>query len=99
MPFALEAAILSRTRSAVTSRSNWARESSTFKVSLPIEVVVLKAWVVTETKDTPAASKDGDDAGEVGQRSGEPIDLVDDHDVDCAGLDIGEELAKRGTVH
>ena len=56
MPFALEAAILSRTRSAVTSRSNCAKESSTFSVSRPIEVVVLKAWV-TETKETPAASK------------------------------------------
>ena len=56
MPFALEAAILSRTRSAVTSRSNCAKESSTFSVSLPIEEVVLKAWV-TETKETPAASK------------------------------------------
>ena len=33
-----------------------AKESSTFSVSLPIEVGVLKAWV-TETKETPAASK------------------------------------------
>ena len=56
MPLALEAAILSRIRSAVTSRSNWAKDRSTFSVSRPIEVVVLKAWVI-ETKETPAASK------------------------------------------
>ena len=48
----LEAAILSRMRSEVTSRSNWANDNSTFSVSLPIEVVVLNCWV-TETKDTP----------------------------------------------
>src|SRR5258708_32549675 len=47
----LEAAILSRMRSEVTSRSNWANDSSTFSVSRPIEVVVLNCWV-TDTKDT-----------------------------------------------
>ena len=56
MPFFLEAAILSRMRSPVTSRSNWAKDSSTFSVSRPIEVVVLNCWV-TETKETPRASK------------------------------------------
>src|SRR6266404_4276491 len=35
----------------VTSRSNWANDSSTFSVSRPIEVVVLNCWV-TDTKDT-----------------------------------------------
>ncbi len=56
MPLALEAAILSRMRSPVTSRSNWANDSSTFSVSRPMLVVVLKAWV-TETNETPLASK------------------------------------------
>jgi hypothetical protein len=42
-------------RSLVTSRSNWAKESSTFRVSRPIEVVVLNCWV-TETNETPWAS-------------------------------------------
>ena len=50
-PLRLEAAILSRMRSEVTSRSNWANDSSTFSVSRPIEVVVLNCWV-TETNDT-----------------------------------------------
>ena len=56
MPFFFEAAILSRMRSPVTSRSNCANESSTFRVSRPIEVVVLNCCV-TETNDTPCASK------------------------------------------
>ena len=98
MPFALEAAILSRTRSAVTSRSNCAKESSTFNVSLPIEEVVLKAWV-TETKETPAASKMATMRAKSASARVKPIDLVDDHDIDPAGLHIGEQLAKGGAVH
>src|SRR6202011_5784836 len=38
-PLRLDAEILSRMRSEVTSRSNWANDSSTFRVSRPIEVV------------------------------------------------------------
>jgi hypothetical protein len=48
--FFLEAAILSRMRSPATSRSNCANESSTFRVSRPIEVVVLNCGVI-DTKD------------------------------------------------
>src|SRR5262249_16485566 len=50
-PFRFDAAIVCRIRSEVTSRSNWANESSTFRVNRPIEVVVLNCWV-TETKET-----------------------------------------------
>ena len=56
MPFFFEAAILSRMRSPVTSRSNWAKESSMLRVNLPIGVVVLTCWV-TETTDTFRLSK------------------------------------------
>jgi hypothetical protein len=49
MPFFLEAANLSRMRSPVTFRSNWAKERRTLSVSRPIEFVVLKDCV-TETK-------------------------------------------------
>ena len=51
-----EAAILSRMRSPVTSRSNCAKESSMFSVRRPIEVVVLNCWV-TDTNETLLASK------------------------------------------
>ena len=54
-PFFFDAAILSRMRSAVTSRSNWAKDRSTFNVSRPMLVAVLNAWV-TETNDAPAPS-------------------------------------------
>ena len=55
MPLRLEPATLSRMRSPITSRSNWAKESNTLSVSRPIEVVVLNCWV-TATKDTLCAS-------------------------------------------
>src|SRR4029077_19572890 len=54
-PLRLDAEILSLMRSEVTSRSNWANDSSTFRVSRPIEVVVLNCWV-TETNDTLCSS-------------------------------------------
>src|SRR5260221_14759588 len=42
----------SRTRSPITSRSNWAKDNRMLRVSRPIEVVVLNCWV-TATKLTP----------------------------------------------
>jgi hypothetical protein len=39
---------LSRIRSPVSSRSNWAKDSSTLRVSRPIEVVVLNCWVTAK---------------------------------------------------
>ncbi len=35
--------------------------------------------------------EDVDDLGEVGQRPREPVDLVDDDDLNLAGLDVGEQ--------
>ncbi len=56
MPFFFDAAILSRMRSPVTSRSNWANDSNMLSVKRPIDVVVLNCCVI-ETKETPWASK------------------------------------------
>jgi hypothetical protein len=55
-PFFLAAAILSRVRSLMISRSNCAKLSRMFSVSRPMLWVVLKCWV-TETNDTPRLSK------------------------------------------
>ena len=56
MPFFLEAAILSRMRSPVTSRSNWANDRRILSVRRPIDDVVLNCWV-TDTKETACLSK------------------------------------------
>jgi hypothetical protein len=36
--------------------------------------------------------EDLDDLGEIGERAGQPVDLVDGHDIDLALADVGEEL-------
>jgi hypothetical protein len=36
-----------------------------------------------------------DEPRKIGERSGQPVDLVDDDDVDPAGPDIGEKGLKR----
>jgi len=56
IPFFFEAAILSRMRSPMTSRSNCAKDNRTLRVSRPIEVVVLNCCV-TETNDALLASR------------------------------------------
>jgi len=55
-PFFFDAATLSRTLSLMSSRSNWAKDKSTFRVGRPMLVVVLNCWVI-ETKETPRWSK------------------------------------------
>jgi len=55
MPLRLEAAILSRTRSPISSRSNWAKDSSTFSVSRPMLELVLNDCV-TDMNDTLCVS-------------------------------------------
>src|SRR5439155_8215239 len=40
-----------------------------------------------------------DQPGKIGERSGQPVDLVDDEDVDPAGPDIGEQALQRGALH
>ena len=54
-------------------------------------VVVLNDWV-TETKETPWASNSLDQLGEVGERAGQPIDLIDDDHVDPSRLHVDEQL-------
>ena len=56
-PLRLDAEILSLMRSEVTSRSNWANDSSTFRVRRPIEVVVLNCWVTETSSSRSRCSK------------------------------------------
>ena len=83
-------------RSPASSRSNWANDRSTLSVSRPMEVVVLNCWV-TETKDTGV--EELDQLGKIGQRAGQPVDLVDHDHVDLAGLDVFEQMLQGRAVH
>src|ERR1700731_4932165 len=98
MPFFFEAAILSRIRSPVTSRSNWAKDNSTLRVSRPIELVVLNCWV-TDTNDTPWASKISTSRAKSASDRVRRSDLVGDHDVDATGCDVGEQALQRRPFH
>ena len=46
-----------------------------------------------------ARVKDFDDFGEVGERAGQAVDLVDDHDIDPFGRDVGEQTLQRRPLH
>ena len=58
-------------------------------------VVVLKDWV----KGDAMGIERLDQLGEVRQRAGQPIDLIDDDDVDPPGLDIDEQVLERQANH
>src|SRR5829696_6641495 len=97
-PRRFEAAILSRMRSEVTSRSNWAKDRSTFRVSRPMLEVVLNACVTRHERDLTGIEQ-LDQLGKVGKRAGQAIDLVDDDHVDRSGLNVREEPLQGRAVH
>ena len=43
--------------------------------------------------------KDLDDLGKIGERAGQPVDLVDDHGVDPPRREVGEQLLQSGPIH
>src|SRR3989440_6559244 len=40
-----------------------------------------------------------DQPGKIGERAGQPVDLVDDHDVDPAGPDIADQILQRRSLY
>ena len=46
-----------------------------------------------------AAVKDVDELGKIGERSGQPVDLVDDDHIDLACLDIGDQPFQGWPLH
>src|SRR6266446_1979775 len=43
--------------------------------------------------------EDLDQPGKIGERTGQPVDLVDDDDIDPAGLDVGEQALQCRPLH
>src|SRR3984957_1446032 len=96
IPFFFEAAILSRMRSPMTSRSNCAKDNRTFRVKRPIEVVVLNCCV-TDTKDAPLVSRI---STILAKSASERVSrLVDDHRVDPSRRDVLKQLLQSGPIH
>ena len=51
---------------------------------------------VTETKDAPV--EDLDNLGKIGERAGQPVDLVDHHGIDPPRRDIGEQTLQSRPI-
>jgi hypothetical protein len=45
------------------------------------------------------AVEDLDQPGKIGERPGQPVDFVDDHDIDAASPYVGEQALQRGPLH
>ena len=88
---------MSRIRSEVTSRSNWANDNNTLSVSRPIDVVVFELLGDGDERDVVLIEK-FDQLGKIGERTGQAIDLVDDDDVDLAGADIVQQTLEGRAV-
>ena len=91
MPFCREALILSRTRSAMTSRSNCAKREQDVEREPPHRGGGVEALGHRDEGDALPVEH-LDQLGEVHQRARQPVDLVDHDDVDQPLLDVGEEL-------
>ena len=59
---------------------------------------MLNCWV-TETNEALMRVENIDDLGEVGQRTRQAIDLVDDDDIDPSGFDVAHELRQARALH
>jgi hypothetical protein len=43
--------------------------------------------------------KDLDNLGKIGERAGQAVDLIDHHDIDPPGREVGEQLLQSGPSH
>ncbi len=59
---------------------------------------MLNCWVTLDERD-PVLVQDLHDPGEIEERPGQPVDLVDNDAVDAPRLDVGHQPPQRGPVH
>src|SRR3989442_3077518 len=97
MPLRLEAAILSRTRSPITSRSNWAKETKYVKRE-PAHAAGRIERLGHRHKGHGMLVEQFHQLGEIRQRPGQPVYLVDHHNINLAGPDIGQEALQGRAV-
>ena len=83
---------MSRTRSEDSSRSNWAKDKQHIEGQPAHRGGGIELLGDGHKRDR-SGIKGLDQLGEIGQRAGEAVDLVDDDHVDLAGLDIGQQLS------
>jgi hypothetical protein len=82
---------LVRILSPVTSRSNWAKESKTLKVSRPMETGGVE--LLGDGNEGDAAGIESlNDLGEIGQTASQPVYSIYNDGVDLVGFDVSEQL-------
>src|ERR1700746_1625075 len=84
-------------RSPVTSRSNWAKGQQHVERQAPHRARRVELLRYRNERH-PLGVEEFDQPGKIGERSGQPVDLVDDYDVDPAGSDIVKQTLKRGAL-
>src|SRR5437879_4018685 len=98
IPFFFEAAILSRMRSPMTSRSNCAKDKQNIQGQAPHRGRCVELLRYGNEGRSPRI-EDLDDLGKIGERAGQPVDLVDDHRIDAPRRDVGEQPLQSGPIH
>src|SRR6516165_5532082 len=98
IPFCFEAAILSRMRSPMTSRSNCAKDNSTLEGQAPHRCRRVELLRDRDKGGAPGV-EDLDDLGEIGERAGQAVDFVDDDRVDPSCRDVGEQPLQSRPAH
>jgi hypothetical protein len=69
-----------------------------FKVRRSIDVVVLNCCV-DRSKGRASGIEDLDDLGKIGERAGQPVDLVDDDNINPPRSDVGEQPLRSRPIH
>ena len=98
MPFLFEAAILSRIRSPVTSRSNWAKDNRTLRGQSSHAGRCVERLGDRDERHLMGVEQ-LDQLGEVGERAGQPVDLVDDDHVDPVSANIVQQPLEGWPLH
>src|SRR6516165_6588042 len=88
IPFRFEAAILSRMRSPMTSRSNL-REGQQHVEGQASHRGGRVELLRHRNKGRCPRIEDLDNLGKIGERAGQPVDLVDHHGIDPSGGEVG----------
>src|SRR5215472_49727 len=98
MPFLLDAAILSRMRSPMTSALELREGQQNIQRQAPHRgrrVELLRH----RDKGGAASIEDLDDLSKIGKRAGQPVDLIDDHGIEPPRRDVAEEPLQGRPIH
>src|SRR5438552_1476271 len=98
IPFFFEAALLSRMRPPMTSRSNCAKDNRTLEGQAAHRGRRVELLRHRDEGGT-AGIEDFDDLGKIGERAGQPVDLVDNDGVDPPRREVSQQPLQSRPIH